>query len=157
MGGAPSPRTRLAHAPIGGDPARWRRARWLLQLLLNCSCILVASASASPPTPHIAEAELRAVLSRAATVQTSIGGCTGHPGVAWQNNTWASPAGWDEISWCAHQPAEVYRNGWLGYAAEKNDPAGHFEVACPGRKPAFLVFKRPARPYKSPIQQNRFT
>jgi hypothetical protein len=23
---------------------------------------------------------------------------------------------------------------------------------CPGRKPAFLVFKRPARPYKSPIQ-----
>ena len=27
---------------------------------------------------------------------------------------------------------------------------------CPGRKPAFLVFKRPARPYKSPIQ-NRFT
>jgi hypothetical protein len=23
---------------------------------------------------------------------------------------------------------------------------------CPGRKPAFLVFKRPARPYKSPVQ-----
>jgi hypothetical protein len=27
---------------------------------------------------------------------------------------------------------------------------------CPGRKPAFLVSKRPARPYKSPTQ-NRFT
>jgi hypothetical protein len=27
---------------------------------------------------------------------------------------------------------------------------------CPGRKPAFLVFKRPARPYKSAIE-NRFT
>jgi hypothetical protein len=28
----------------------------------------------------------------------------------------------------------------------------HGEGICPGRKPAFLVFKRPARPYKSPIQ-----
>jgi hypothetical protein len=27
---------------------------------------------------------------------------------------------------------------------------------CPGRKPAFLVFKRPARPYKSPMQ-HRFS
>jgi hypothetical protein len=27
---------------------------------------------------------------------------------------------------------------------------------CPGRKPPFLVFKRPARPYKNAIQ-NRFT
>jgi hypothetical protein len=25
-------------------------------------------------------------------------------------------------------------------------------LPCPGRKPAVLVFKRPARPYKSPIQ-----
>ena len=27
---------------------------------------------------------------------------------------------------------------------------------CPGRKPPYLAFKRPARPYKSPIQ-NLFT
>jgi hypothetical protein len=30
------------------------------------------------------------------------------------------------------------------------------ECHCPGQKPAVLVFKPPARPYKSPIQ-NRFT
>ena len=29
---------------------------------------------------------------------------------------------------------------------------GAREDDCPGRKPAFLCVKRPARPYKSPIQ-----
>ena len=29
----------------------------------------------------------------------------------------------------------------------------HGLLACPGRKPALLVFKRPARPYKSPIEK----
>jgi hypothetical protein len=31
-----------------------------------------------------------------------------------------------------------------------------FPLHCPGRKPAFLVYKRPARPHKSAIE-NLFT
>jgi hypothetical protein len=40
----------------------------------------------------------------------------------------------------------------VGTEGDARADRGH----CPGQKPAFLVFKRPARPYKSPIQ-NRFT
>lgn len=65
-------------------------------------------------------------------VEFDNGGCTNHPGVAWQNNSWGSGVwGWDEISWFAHQPS-AYRNMWLSYAVQwlrKNDAAGHFEMA----------------------------
>ena len=65
-------------------------------------------------------------------VEFDNGGCTPHPGAAWQNNSWGAGVwGWDEISWFAHQPT-AYRNMWLGYAVDwlsKNDPAGHFEMA----------------------------
>ena len=42
----------------------------------------------------------------------------------------------------------------LARAAEQQEAALLDDVDddCPGRKPAFLVFKRPVRPYKSPIQ-----
>jgi hypothetical protein len=44
--------------------------------------------------------------------------------------------------------------------AIKGGPARQQNLAspfvCPGREPAFLAVERPARPYKSPIQ-NRFT
>lgn len=65
-------------------------------------------------------------------VEFDNGGCTSHPGVAWQNNSWGAGVwGWDEISWYAHQPP-AYRNEWLSYAVHwlaHNDPAGHFEMA----------------------------
>jgi hypothetical protein len=54
---------------------------------------------------------------------------------------------------------EVRKKGPRGFKKEAQgvqvSPLNPLSVApchCPGRKPAFLVFKRPAHPYKSPIQ-----
>jgi hypothetical protein len=40
------------------------------------------------------------------------------------------------------------RRGCVPASAESRRPVG----TCPGRKPPFFVFKRPARPYKAPYK-----
>jgi hypothetical protein len=49
------------------------------------------------------------------------------------------------------QSRALRRRQQAGRAAHRQQD--HANDHCPGRKPAFLVFKRPTRPYKSPIQK----
>jgi hypothetical protein len=67
----------------------------------------------------------------------------------------------EEVDGLGRQPAVELLGVVLGGHLQLDIVVGRllrdaFLRHCPGRKPAFLAVKRPARPYKSPIQ-NRFT
>jgi hypothetical protein len=50
-------------------------------------------------------------------------------------------------------PAAVHRVIGIEYNIDTDEKKKKSRADCPGRKPPFLVFKRPPRPYKNTMQK----